>query len=182
MLGLTRGTVVLVEHEESWIKQAGETISLLKRILGEAAVDIQHAGSTAVPGLMAKPIIDIIIGVRALDDLDHFLEEMDKAGVREAGQDLAGQRLFVMGDFEKNTRSHHIHAVIWNAAPWKNYILFRDYLRAFDEKRAEYEAEKRRLAALYPNDRNAYTGAKAAMIERLLEEASRWAGGENAAG
>ena len=82
MLGLTRGTVVLVEHEESWIKQAGETISLLKRILGEAAVDIQHAGSTAVPGLMAKPIIDIIIGVRALDDLDPFLEEMAKAGVR----------------------------------------------------------------------------------------------------
>ena len=182
MLGLTRGTVVLGEHEESWIKQAEETISLLKRILGEAAVDIQHAGSTAVPGLMAKPIIDIIIGVRALDDLDPFLEEMDKAGVREAGQDLVGQRLFVMGDFEKNTRSHHIHAVIWNAAPWKNYILFRDYLRAFDEKRAEYEAEKRRLAALYPNDRNAYTGAKAAMIERLLTEASRWAGGENAAG
>ena len=182
MLGLTRGTVVLVEHEKSWIKQAGETISLLKRILGEAAVDIQHAGSTAVPGLMAKPIIDIIIGVRALDDLDPFLEEMDKAGVREAGQDLAGPRLFVMGDFEKSTRAHHIPAGIWNAAPWQNHILFRDYLRAFDEKRVEYEAEKRRLAALYPNDRNAYTGAKAAMIERLLTEASRWAGGENAAG
>ena len=180
MLGLARGTVALFEYEENWIKQADETIALLKRILGEAAVDIQHAGSTAVPGLMAKPIIDIIIGVRALGDLDPFLEEMEKAGIREAGQDLAGQRLFVMGDFEANTRTHHIHAVIWNAVPWKNYIRFRDYLRAFEEKRMEYEAEKRRLAALYPDDRNAYTGEKAPMIEKLLEEANRWAEEENA--
>ena len=80
MLGLTRGTVALFEHEENWIRQAKDTIDLLKRILGETAVDIQHAGSTSVPGLMAKPIIDIVIGVRSLDDLNPFAEKMEKEG------------------------------------------------------------------------------------------------------
>ena len=182
MLGLLRGTVSLHAHEEAWHTCAEETIAMLKALLGETAIDIQHVGSTSIPGLAAKPILDIVIGVQDLNNLDPYVDKLALKNIREARQNLPDQRLFVMGDFEENTRSHHIHAVIWNAAPWKNYILFRDYLRAFDEKRAEYEAEKRRLAALYPNDRNAYTGAKAAMIERLLTEASRWAGGENAAG
>lgn len=175
MLGLTRGTVMLVEHEENWIRQAKDTIDLLKRILGETAVDIQHVGSTAVPGLMAKPIIDIAIGVRTLDDLNPFVEEMAKQGVCEAAQDLPGQRLFVMGDFDKNTRTHHIHVVVWGEPAWKHYICFRDYLRTFSDKRAEYEADKRRLAAMYPDDRSAYTAGKAALIDRMIKEAECWA-------
>ena len=178
MLGLTRGTVALFEHEENWIRQAKDTIDLLKRILGETAVDVQHVGSTAVLGLMTKPIIDIAIGVRALDDLNPFVEEMAKQGVCEAGQDLPGQRLFVMGDFDKNTRTHHIHVVVWGEPAWKHYIRFRDYLRTFSDKRAEYEADKRRLAAMYPDDRSAYTAGKAALIDRLLQEADRWSEGK----
>jgi len=175
MLGLVRGTVMLHEYDERWSMQAKETIALLGRVLSGSVNDIQHVGSTAVPGLAAKPIIDIVIGVYALNNLDPFVEILAKEGIREAKQDLQGQRLFVMGDFEANTRTHHIHAVVWNSVQWKNYIQFRDYLCAFDEKRMEYEAEKRKLAALYPDDRNAYTSEKATVVEKLLEEANRWA-------
>lgn len=175
MLGLLRGTVILCRYDACWPKQAQETIDLLRRLLGDAAVDIQHVGSTSISGLSAKPILDIVIGVRELGDLDPYAAKLEQMQIHEAGQDLPGQRLFVMGDFEKNTRTHHIHAVQWNSDAWKNYIRFRDYLRSFEEKRSAYEAEKRRLAGLYPISRETYTMQKAAMIEKLLDEANRWA-------
>ena len=182
MLGLQRGTVALYAHDEAWMIQAKETCRMLKGLLGDVAVDIQHVGSTAVPGLMAKPIVDIVIGVRELGDLDPYVEKLAQAGIHDRGQDLPGQRLFVMGDFEANIRTHHIHAVRWNDSAWKNYIRFRDYLRTFAEKRSEYEAEKRRLAASHPADRRAYTERKAELIGRLLTEANRWAEEEKSDG
>lgn len=157
MLGLLRGRVELHTHDESWLIQAEETCVMIKGLLEDAAVDIQHVGSTSVAGLAAKPILDLVIGVRELSDLDPYLEKLARAHIYEAAQDLQGQRLFVMGDFKRNTRTHHIHVVRWNSAAWKNYVQFRDYLRAFDEKRILYEKEKLRLAALYPEDRKAYT-------------------------
>ena len=179
MLGLLRGTVVLNEHDEAWRIQAEAACVKLKKLLGGVAVDVQHVGSTSVPGLMAKPILDLVIGVRELNDLDPYVEKLAQADIREVLQDLPGQRLFVMGDFAADTRTHHIHAVVWNSAAWKNYVRFRDYLRAFDEKRAAYEAKKRELAAMYPANRQAYTEGKAELIGKLLEEANRWAEGRD---
>lgn len=181
MFGLARGTVMLCAHHGAWLKRAEETIAVMKGLLGDTMVDIQHVGSTSVPGLAAKPILDIVIGVRNLSDLDPYVEKLAQNHIREAGQDLPGQRLFVMGDFEADTRTHHIHAVIWNSAAWKNYVRFRDYLRTFDDKRLVYESEKRRLAAAFPEDRNAYTRAKAPMIDQLLREANEWAEGKKMA-
>lgn len=175
MLGLLRGTVVLCTHDAGWIAQAEQTIAEIKSLLGAAAIAVEHVGSTSVPGLAAKPILDLVIGVRELSDLDPYVDKLAQMHIREAGQDLPDQRLFVMGDFEKDTRTHHIHAVRWDSAAWKNYIRFRDYLRIFEEKRSEYEVEKRRLAAWYPADRQAYTEGKAELIGRLIEEANRWA-------
>lgn len=174
MLGLLRGTVALCAHDAIWHVQAEETIALLRRLLGDAVVAAEHVGSTAVPGLAAKPIIDIAVAVRDLRDMDPFCERLAQEGIREACQDLPGQRLFVMGDFAKNTRTHHIHAVIWDSSAWRNYIRFRDYLCAFEDKRAEYEAEKRNLAAMYPQDRTMYTQKKSAIVEMLLAQANQW--------
>lgn len=170
-----RGTVVLCTHDAGWIAQAEQTIAEIKSLLGAAAIAVEHVGSTSVPGLAAKPILDLVIGVRELSDLDPYVDKLAQMHIREAGQDQTGQRLFVMGDFEANMRTHHIHVVRWNDSAWKNYIRFRDYLRIFEEKRSEYEVEKRRLAAWYPADRQAYTEGKAELIGRLIEEANRWA-------
>ena len=179
MQGLLRGTVELYPHDNAWGKEASEIIALLKILLGNAAVDIQHVGSTAIIGLAAKPILDIVIGLRNLADLDQYLDKLAQINIREAKQDVPGQRLLVSGDFEKDTRTHHIHAVVWNSQAWKNYIRFRDYLNAFKEKRQAYETEKRKLAREYPDNREAYTRGKASLIEQLLDEANRWAEGKN---
>ncbi|MCI8892520.1 MAG: GrpB family protein, partial [Eubacterium sp.] len=111
MTGLKRGNVKLLPHQEEWNKNAEHVILKLKQLLGYAAADVQHVGSTAVPSIYAKPIIDIVIGLRDLNDISPYMKRLEEQGFVFRGEDVAGQMLFVMGDFEKDTRTHHIHAV-----------------------------------------------------------------------
>ena len=141
---------------------------------GSIAVDIQHIGSTAVPSIHAKPIIDIAVGVRNLHDINPYIKLLKKNGFIFRGKDIPGQILFVMGDFDHNVRTHHIHVVIWNGDQWKNYINFRGYLNAFPEKAMLYDDCKQKLAEQFPKDRRSYTAGKQDMIEWLLEEARIW--------
>ena len=125
MIGLKRGSVELSSHQEEWDKNAENVILELKKLFGNAAVDIQHVGSTAIHSIYAKPIIDIVIGLRDLNDISLYMQLLEEHGFIFRGEDVAGQMLFVMGDFEKDMRTHHIHAVKWNGTEWKNYINFQ---------------------------------------------------------
>ena len=91
------------------------------------------------------------------------------------GEDVEGQLLFVMGDFEKDTRTHHIHVVKWNGEEWNNYINFRDYLNCCPDKAMLYDACKKKLASQFPDDRRSYTAGKQELIECLLKEAETFA-------
>lgn len=181
MTGLKRGTVSLDEHCSQWAQDAAQTIAMLWSVLGDDAVDIQHVGSTAIQGLAAKPIIDIVVGMRDISQIMRRSNALAAHGVMYAGQDVPDQRLFVMGDFEKDTRTHHIHVVQWNGRSWNNYIHFRDYLRSFEGRAREYEALKRDLAVRYRLDRAAYTAGKAAWITQALHEAEMWVRGDHMA-
>lgn len=174
MLGLKRGTVRLETHREEWATEACKTIEMLKGILGDAAVDVQHVGSTSILGICAKPIIDIAVGMRDIREIDAYIAALDACGVIDRGVDIPGQHLFVMGDFSLDQRSHHIHVVEWNDPAWKNYIRFRNYLNAFPERAKAYEALKIHLAEQFPENRTAYTEGKKAMIEQLLREANQY--------
>ena len=173
-LGLKRGTAKILPHQPEWRANAAETIEMLKTLLGGVAVDIQHVGSTAIPAIHAKPIIDLAVGLRDLQDIQPYIRPLEQAGVYFRGEDVPGQMLFVMGDLEKEFRTHHVHMVQWNSAAWNNYLNFRDYLNAFPEKAAAYDACKQDLAARFPHDRRRYTAGKHEIIDRLLEEARRW--------
>ena len=173
-IGMKRGTVYLEPHQEEWERAAKETIQTLKRILGSVAVDIQHIGSTSIKTISAKPIIDIAIAVNDFDGILSMREELRQNGVIYRFEESPRQLLFVMGDFEKDTRSHHIHVVLYGSDEWNNYINFRDYLNSNIEAAREYEAVKLRLAEQYPDDRIAYTDGKQEVIDRLLAEARVW--------
>ena len=177
MTGLKRGTVMLAPHQEEWAQNAERTIQALNRLLEPVAVDIQHIGSTAIPSIHAKPIIDLVVGVRNLDDIAPYVELLKQHDIVFRGEDVAGQLLFVMGDFEKDTRTHHIHVVRWNGAEWNNYINFRDYLNCFPDKAIEYDVCKKKLAAQFADDRGNYTTGKQELIGRLLKEAHTWKSG-----
>lgn len=125
IIGLRRGTVKLVEHQEGWKEAGMKYIELLSSILGESAVAIEHVGSTAIPGIHAKPILDIAVGVRSLDDAMKYKDELALHKIIFRGEDNPGQLLFVIGD--DDIRTHHIHFVPWAGEAWQNYIAFRDY-------------------------------------------------------
>lgn len=180
MLGLEQGAVELVPHQMVWDGIAKDTIIVLKGIFDAAALDIQHIGSTSISGIHAKPILDICVGVRALEDVTPYFEKLEYHGFIFRGHDVAEQLLFVMGDLKRNTRTHHVHIVRWNGAAWHNYINFRDYLNAFPEKANRYDQKKRRLADLFADNRKGYTQGKQELIDILLKEAKLWRMGTTA--
>lgn len=174
MLGLKRGTVKLVEHQDNWQIEAKQTIAELKRLLGNTAIDIQHIGSTAISSIHAKPIIDIVIGMRDPTDIMPYVDTLKRGHYIFRGEDVPGQLLFVKGDFESDIRTHHIHVVKWNGIDWNNYINFRDYLNAFPEKAKRYDMCKLNLAKQFPQERGSYTKGKQHLVSALLKEAKLW--------
>lgn len=167
-LGLKRGTVQLEPHDKQWDEIAVQTIKTLKSILGDDVIDIQHIGSTAIPTIKAKPIIDIAVGVTDFDKVMLHNEQLQKKGIFYRGSDVECQLLYVMGDMENDTRTHHIHIVKWNGTEWKNYIHFRDYLNANENMALMYQNLKEELESKYADDRVAYTRGKKDMIDNIL--------------
>lgn len=159
MLGLKRGTVKLYDHEKEWEAEAQRTIERLKKILGESARDIQHVGSTAVPAIKAKPIIDIAVAADSFEDILARKEQLEKSGFyyRPGAQaSLRGQLLFASGSYYDGTgdmQTHFIHVVKTNSMDWINYINFRDYLISTPQAAKDYEKLKMSLAKQAPEDR-----------------------------
>ena len=176
MIGLKRGTVKLIIHQEKWDNEANRTIKELKDFLGNVAIDIQHIGSTAIASIHAKPIIDIVIGVYNLIDIVPYIDVLKEKELIYRGNDVSNQILFVKGDFEKDIRTHHIHVVKWDGIEWNNYINFRDYLNAFPLKAKQYDNLKQGLANKFYNDRKQYTKEKQQLIDNFLIEARIWKG------
>ena len=173
-IGMKRGTVYLEPHQSVWEKAAEETIRTLKSILSSVAIDILHIGSTSIRTISAKPIIDIAVAVNDYELILSKSDVLEKAAIVFRFDERPEQLLFVMGDSEKDTRSHHIHVVIYGSDEWNNYINFRDYLNNNIKAAREYEAVKLRLAEQYPDDRIAYTEGKQEVIDKLLAEARVW--------
>lgn len=175
MLGLKRGTVLLAPHEKEWETFAVETMDRLRAVLGDTAVEMQHVGSTAVPAIQAKPIVDLAVAVRSLSDVEPLFPALEAQGFYHAAHgDDEGQILLVCGDLKADTRTCHIHVVRAGSMEWRNYVNFRDYLNFYPKKAAEYEALKQELQRRFPNDRNAYTEGKAEWIAYTLRKALVW--------
>lgn len=168
-LGLKRGTVHLEPHDKQWDEIATQTIKTLKSILGDDAIDIQHIGSTAIPAIKAKPIIDIVVGTTDFGRIMSHNEQLENEGIFYRGSDVEHQVLYVIGDMEKDIRTHHIHVVKWNGTEWKNYIHFRDYLNANENMALQYQKVKEELESKYADDRVTYTNGKQDMIDIILE-------------
>lgn len=174
MLGLKRGTVQLREYEPEWGRRAEATIETLGSILGPVASDIQHVGSTAVPAIRSKPIIDIAVAVADFAPVVEKLPQLENAGFWLSRDDRPRELLLVSGSREADTRDHHIHVVAADGPQWRDYILFRDFLNGVPQQARVYEREKIRLAEMHPDDRKSYTAGKEKLIRRLLRHAFAW--------
>lgn len=176
MTGLKHGCVLLAEHDPAWKTLAGEAENELRSLLGDCAADVRHVGSTAIDGIRAKPILDLAVALRCPPQETELAKKLAPAGYLSRPQAAIGDELFFIRTAPGNpeTVTHHIHVVAQGGMAWKNYVNFCDYLNSFPEKAREYEELKLRLAALYPNDRNAYTAGKAEWIAYALRKAMVW--------
>lgn len=179
MLGLKRGTVKLCEHEKAWEAEAQNTIIRLKNILGTVIKDIQHIGSTSIPAIKAKPIIDIAVAVDDFNDILAFEKELKKNGFYyrpNAHTSVRNQLLFACGSFYDGSgdlQTHFIHVVLTDSTDWVNYINFRDYLNSNPDVAKEYENLKIALAEKAPIDsgREMYLKGKHDFIVYTLRKA-----------
>ncbi len=164
--------VVLVPYDPSWPARFKEEKQAIGTVLGDHALAIEHVGSTAVPGLVSKPTIDIMVGIRRLRDAPPCIAAIETLGYvyRPDMEDVFPERRF----FHKGppgNRSHHIHMVEFGSPFWMRHLLFRDFLRAHPDRAAAYGALKQELAAQHTADRDAYTDAKAPFIEAAVADA-----------
>ncbi len=170
MIGLKRHTVRFADHDPSWSALFASERESLHRILGDLVADIQHVGSTAVPDLPAKPILDIAIAIRTLDLVPDIIERLTEIGYIYRGDGgEEGGHLFVK-EPEPDIRTVHVHVVESSDTQWKNYLLFPKILREDPSMRKKYADVKQVLAKRFPNDRKSYSSAKDEFIEGVLRE------------
>lgn len=157
----------LVPYDPAWIDTFERERLFLEKLLEPwRKGPIEHVGSTAVVGLCAKPIIDIMAGVRSLSDSAPARDVLTKAGYQYAEYKTEVMHWFCKPSFAK--RTHHLHLVPFESPLWRERLAFRDVLRTNAKVADEYATLKQELACRFEFDREAYTDAKLPFIERVL--------------
>jgi GrpB-like predicted nucleotidyltransferase (UPF0157 family) len=170
-MGFVDAPIVLVEPDAAWPRRFEEVAAQLHSVLPPAEAAIEHIGSTSVPGLAAKPIIDILLGVRALPVLEARIPALCALGYDYVSthEDQLPMRRFLVR--RSAPLCVHVHGVVQGSTFWNEHLAFRDALRRDAALAAAYEALKRRLAVAFREDREAYTDAKAAFIRSVIDSA-----------
>jgi GrpB-like predicted nucleotidyltransferase (UPF0157 family) len=165
VVGLEAGRVRVDPYSTEWQRLFAEERRRLLAAVGAYVVDIQHVGSTSVPGLAAKPIIDIGIAVKNFEDASVCVGPIELLGYAYKGENGIPRRRY----FERGSPgSYHLHLNELGSRAWENQILFRDYLIRHPEASQEYATIKIALARKFPLDRDGYLAAKAPFIERIM--------------
>jgi len=165
--------IVIVPYDPQWPACFSRLGADLRGALGDVALRIDHIGSTSIPGLDAKPIVDVQISVASFEPLDAYRSPLQGLGFvyRPDNPDL-NKRYFRE---PPGTRRTHIH--VFRAGTWSEQIalLFRDYMRTHDEDARRYAELKYRLAAQHQDDRAGYTNeGKSPFIWEIMAKAHRW--------
>ncbi|MET0748569.1 MAG: GrpB family protein [Rhizobium sp.] len=168
-LGVKHKVVVLVEPDDRWAEAYAREAACIRKVLGDLAVDIQHFGSTSIPAIKAKPIIDLLVGVRRFEDGIACVGPMQSIGYEYAGADIVPDDHIFGKGIPQLTRTHLAHIVEHGGFHWRRNLLFRDRLRGDAALAFAYEAFKVSLAERHPDDRAAYTDAKKAFIDSVVK-------------
>ncbi|HEX4947008.1 MAG TPA: GrpB family protein [Blastocatellia bacterium] len=169
MLGLTSGQLQLVPYEPNWSLLFLAENERLCANLGDYILDVQHIGSTSIPGMPAKPILDIGVAVANFEEAARCIPLLEQLGYKYKGENgIPLRHYFVKGD----PRTHHLHMLEIESEEWKHHLLFRDYLRANAASAQAYANLKQMLATQFADDREAYQNGKENFIQAVLLQAS----------
>ena len=171
-----REEIAITEYNPRWPALFQIEAEFLRRKLPHRLIRrIEHFGSTAVPGLAAKPIVDMLIEVVSLDDArTHIVPLLEAAGYDYFWrEDVSPPYAWFIKRDSEGKRTHHLHMVESDSELWDR-LFFRDYLRQFPEEGERYVTLKRSLAAACPNDRIAYTSGKTEYIQSVTAKAKQF--------
>jgi len=162
--------VLVVDYDPAWPSLYEAERKRILEAVGGKILSIEHIGSTAVPGLGAKPIIDIIAGVVSKRVADECVEFLKPVGYMDVTPEDGPEWFFCLGRGPHSV-GYHLHLVLEGSPFQRKHIVFRDYLRGHPETAAEYYELKRRLSIQYRENRVAYTESKTEFIDAVLERA-----------
>jgi len=170
MIGLNKDLVSVYPYDKTWPKEYEKEAKILKSLLKDFDIKIEHVGSTAIPGLSAKPIIDIAIGAKNEKDLFAVATRLENNGYDILNSfETKGEVLARKGAPE--CRTHYIHIQLLKSEYWNEFVYFKKYMLEHPDKVKEYQRLKEELSQKYADERKKYTAAKNEFISKILKEA-----------
>ncbi len=169
-IGLKRGTVKLVPHDPEWDGLFRAEKAKLRDALGDLAVDTQHVGSTAIPTISAKPIIDVAVLVKSIEEVARHVGQIKELGYQKKQENRPERLFFTKGPEEK--RNVYLHIGDAGSNYIQDMIAFRDYLIQNPEEARKYMELKSKLAEKFADDREPYTAAKEEFVRDVLKKAT----------
>jgi GrpB-like predicted nucleotidyltransferase (UPF0157 family) len=169
---MTKEKVTLVTYDASWPVKYQEEKQRIIEAIGKYVLAIEHIGSTAIPFMIAKPVIDIQVGLKSLRDAVHCIPKLEKLGYKylpEIESIEPNRRLFRKPS--KGEKKYQIHMWKYQSEGWENFLLFRDYLQENSETSKEYEFVKKYMAKRFPENEVAYSIGKEGFIQVILRRA-----------
>ena len=159
----------IVDYDPAWPDRFAREAAAIRALMGEEIVELEHIGSTSVPGLPAKPTVDLLLAVDTFAPLDHYSVLLAGLGYAHQPHVNDSERLFF---WKGAPRTYHLHIVEYATWEHQRHLLFRDYLRAHPEVAGQYAALKRALAERFKHNRTGYTSAKSEFINTTIEQAA----------
>lgn len=170
------GSIVVSEYDPDWPALFEQERTRIKKALGSFALAIEHMGSTSVPDLPSKPIIDLLVGVPSLEEAERRcigpMEQLGYIYIPEYASWLPGELFFRKGP--PGPWTHHVHLMEPSHFRWETLLVFRDYLRAHPEAARAYADVKRALANSSVDDIKAYRTGKSVFVEETTAKARAW--------
>ena len=165
--------VEVVEHNPDWGNLFKTESQYISQALDRNVVAIHHIGSTAIPHIYAKPIIDLLIEVNNINEVDRSNDKMKRIGYQAMGEFGISDRRFFRKDNSSGIRTHHVHVFETNSPQIKRHLAFRDYMIAHPAKAQQYSDLKRKLAQQFPQNIESYMDGKDEFIKNIDREAAR---------
>ncbi|WP_248929663.1 GrpB family protein [Paenibacillus hamazuiensis] len=165
--------VIVSEYNPEWALEYEREKDKIAAALDDIRLSVEHIGSTSVPGLGAKPVIDMMVGVEHLDLIEQrHIDALNRIEYEYVPKpDFPERRFFRRGAWRAGT--HHLHIYAYGGENWTSQLLFRDYLRSHEYALNEYYKLKKQLEIRFKHDRAGYTEAKASFIEHIISLAKK---------